>query len=264
MFVTAVTRWGQPLEVELPHLAQELGEQAYDLRLKLGGQLPAYVYRGPDLARAQDVLAILQRRGHGAVACDLHSVQSSETMLTPRGVHIEREWVAVERGATQDTLRYDDLLAVIHAMETAGVDGLEKTSERKVSLGRAALSGGLLWTKSTSGEKKIQSRDAEPVLYLIRRSGQDPILVRQHSIRLSGLFGPTPPTSVEGFQTLVAQLRQRAPDALYDNRLLVSKRKATIAGYAVNATTTTTSLSNASENDMAAHLIALAHLKGQL
>lgn len=264
MFVTALTRWGQPLEVDLPNLAQELGEQAYDLRLKLGGQLPAYVYRGPDLARAQAVLAILHRRGHGAVACDVDSVHSSDTMLTPRGVHIESECVVVERGVAQDVLRYDELLAVIHAMETAGVDGLAKTTERKVSLGRAALSGGLLWTKSASTEKKIQSRDAEAVLYLIRLSGQAPILLRQHSIRLSGLSGPTPPTSVEAFHTLVAQLRQRAPDALYDNRLLVSKRKATIAGHVANSTTTTTSLSNASENDLAAHLIALAHLKGQL
>jgi len=264
MFVVAVTRWGTPLEAELPSLAKELGEQAYDLRLKLAGTLPAYAYRGPDLTRAQAVLAIMQRRNHGAVACDVEHVHAAESMLTPRAVVFEPDAVRFERGVTQDAIAYADMLAVVHALETNALDGSQKVTERTVSLGRAALSGGLVVSKSESSEKRTQTRDAEQVLYVFRRSGEDPILLRQQAIRVSGQPGTAPRTSLESFQLAISELRRRAPDALYDNRLLTSKRKTVVASHVVTTTSTTTSHSNASENDLAAHLIALGFLKGQL
>lgn len=264
MFVVAVTRWGTPFEAELPALAKELGEQPYDLRLKLAGVLPAYVYRGADLARAQAVLAIVQRRGHGAVACELERVHEAETMLTPRAVVFEPDAVRFERGVSQDSITYTDVLAVVHALETNALDASQKMTERKLSLGRAALSGGLMLSKTETSEKRTLTKDAEQVLYLFRRSGEDPILLRQQAIRVSGQAGVAPRTSLESFQSAIAELRRRAPDALYDNRLLTSKRKATIASHVVTSAATTTSHSNASENDLAAHVIALAFLKRQL
>lgn len=263
MYVVALTRWGKPLEDELPHLAQALGEQAYDLRLALAGVPPVYVYRGPDLARTQDALLLLQRRGHGAVACELSSVVASSSMLAPRGVTFDGDQVRVSHGVTTESVAYSDLLALIHAMEAVEVDSLEKTTTREFSLGRAALSGGLLWSKKKTGEKHEQAREAEPVAYLFRHNGA-PILLRQGSIRLEGEGIAVPRTSVEAFQLCIQELRRRAPQAHYDNRLLTSKRKAKLASHRATSTSVTTSHSNASENDLAAHVIALASLKQQL
>lgn len=267
MFVVALTRWNQPLESELPALAAALGEQPYDLRMKLVGTLPAYVYRGPDVTRAHHVLGVLQARKHGAVAVDFEHVADAESMVVPRRVRFDLDRLSVEHHA-QNTMQsahlvYAELLAVVHAMQSQATDASHVSTESKVSLGRAALTGGVMWTKSKTTETNTQHTDAEQVLYLFRQSGAEPMLLRQQSIRVEGLGSPAR-TSLEVFRATIDELRKRAPTALYDNRLLTNKRKAALVSHVAHAKTTTTSHSNASENDLAAHVIALAHLKGQL
>ena len=83
MHVVAVTRWGLPLEEELPELAARLGVLAYDLRLRLAGGLPALFVRVEDGTEAAGHVTFLRARGHGAVVCDAEAVPGPEDQLVP-------------------------------------------------------------------------------------------------------------------------------------------------------------------------------------
>jgi len=265
MYVVAITRWARPVEQELAALAPLLGLAAYDLKLRLTGPLPVVFQRVTEVERAREVLAALRLRGHGAVACDLAYVPSSEEMPSPRSYQLRADaLVALHPAWGERSMAYGDLLALIRAKAAKVEQSSSTTKQKKLSLGRAALTGGLVMRKSTTTHDRAEVEEREQVLYLIRNTGRDPMILREQQLRHQGLGEQVKPTSLENFVTLLAVLRQRAPQALYDDRLVTHRRKASMIAVAGTAASQVISSSNASENDLAAHLIAVAHLKGQL
>ena len=83
MHVVAVTRWGSPLQGELPELAARLGMVAYDLRLRLAGVLPAVFAQVEEKMEAAGHVEFLRARGHGAIACDAEAVPGPEDQIVP-------------------------------------------------------------------------------------------------------------------------------------------------------------------------------------
>ncbi len=265
MVIVAITRWGQPVEQEALALAPLSSLAAYDLKLRLAGPLPVVFERVPDAQRARQLLVALRARGHGAVACDLARVASSEQMTSPRSYELgAHAFVALDPAWGQRQMPYVDLLALIRANSATIEQSSSISKRKKLSLGRAAMTGGLVMRKSTTTDQRSTAEEREQVLYLIRDNGQDPMLLRERHLRHQGLGALVKPTSLENFGTLVARLRQEAPQALYDDRLVTHRRKTGITQLAGSAAQKVTSSSNASENDLAVHLIAVAHLKGQL
>lgn len=264
MYVVAVTRWARPLEQEVGALSPLLGMAPYDLKLRLGGPLPVLFAREPDAARARQLLATLRGRGHGAVACDVARVADSAEMTCPRTYAFEPAAFAGESPEWgRREMPYAEVAGLIHASAATFEQTSSVTKQRKFSLGRAALTGGIAMRKTTTTEKRSQAEEREQVLYVIRNDARDPWLLRESRLRHLGLGDRIRPTSAENFATLVELLRERAPQALYDDALRRRPRKAD--GVSVSGTTAhkVTEVSNASETDLAVHLIVVAHLTGQ-
>ena len=264
MYVVAVTRWASTLEEEARALAPVLGVAPYDLKLRLGGPLPVVVAREADSARARELLQLLRTRGHGAIACDLAFVPSSQQMPAPRSYRLEDEaFVGLDPAWGERSVRYADLLGLVHASAATLVESTTVTKDKKFSLGRAVLTGGLVMRKKTATEKRDSSEQREQVLYLIRQDGRDPMILREQRLRHQGLGARVKPTSLENFATLVALLRERATGALYDDRLFTRPRRASTTSLSGTSTDRLAASSNASDNDLAAHLIVVAHRQGQ-
>jgi len=264
-FVVAVTRWARPIDQELAALAPLAELAAYDLRLRLAGPLPVVFRQVADADSARELLAALRGRGHGVVACDLAFVPSSATMTTPRSYRLtDRELIAIHPAWGERPLAFGEILALIRAKAARVKQTSSTTKDKKLSLGRAVVTGGLAMRKSTTQRQRTEVEEREQVLYLIRRTGRDPFLLREQQLRHQGLGPQVKPTSLENFTTLVALLQQRAPHALYDDRLVTHRRKTAMTGLAGSTAEQVTSSSNASDTDLAAHLIAVAHLEGQL
>jgi len=76
------------------------------------------------------------------------------------------------------------------------------------------------------------------VLYLFRKSGATPWILREQGTHYEALGARLAPTAAPNFVTTVAELRARAPQACYDERL-VARRTA-----------------SPTELDLLAHLVA--------
>ena len=138
-------------------------------------------------------------------------------------------------------------------------------------MGRAVMTGGVVLTKKVSKQSRDKESSFEQVMYVFRRSAADPVLLRQNTLRYSGLGSAVARSSPENFSLLIRALRERAPQALYDNRLLTRRRRPTVdrirkgkSDAGSNLSIESISASNAHEVDLAAYLIALAHHAGQL
>jgi hypothetical protein len=243
MFVVAVVALARSVEEEALALGADLGVTTYEAALLLRAIAPSVVLRAPDRARALDLLSRLRARGHDVVACDVDAVVASADMLEVRSFSFETAaFVALgaERQTREplDRVAYADLVAIVRAIHAHVVETVEKTRERQLSVGRAALTGGLLMTKTKTTERTRTSSEREAVVYLFRRGGP-PWLVRASRARYDGLEAPLLPSQHENFAALVARLRERAPGAAYDERLSRAPRAPEAA-------------------DLAAHLVALS------
>jgi hypothetical protein len=112
-------------------------------------------------------------------------------------------------------------------------------------------------SKTTKREELSSSAETEPVLYVFRASGATPWLLRERATNYSALGRELAPSSMQNFLTTVRRLRELAPRAMYDERLLslrvASGPPATHRGIADETRTSST----ASAIDIAAHALAL-------
>lgn len=264
MFIVAVTRWGPGLDAQLPELAADLGLFAYDLRIRLNGPIPVIVARMHEREAASALMAKLRGWGHGVVGCEDSKVVAGEAMLQVREFRFEGSRLVAESGEVES----DEVLMLIHAMAVAEQQHVQETSKQQFSAARAVLSGGLVMSRTATSVSHTRDASSEERIYLFRRSYAEPMLFCQHQLHYTGLGEAMSRSSHDNFAELTRRLRAFAPSACYDDRLRTSRRKATFelatSDRAGATKTSTVSHSNASGLDLAAHLLLIAHARGQL
>jgi hypothetical protein len=235
-------------------LAKALGTTAYEARLALAGGFPTIVLTTGDEAKAIIVAAGLRAGGDDAVACDGSQITSAEAMIPLDRFTLEAE-AAVAGG---QSLPYADVLCLLRAVHRARAKTETKTSERKFDVGKSLLSGGLANSKVVTKTSTEASESREPVLYVFRRSGATPWILRESRTSYEGLGAARGLTATANFATTVRLLRERAPQATYDERLVQAHRageRGSLQGTGARSTVTT---SFASGVDALAHLVALS------
>lgn len=255
--IVALIALRTPVEEEAPLLAAELGTTAYETALLLRAPSPVPLLRTDDRGRALDLLARLRARGHDVVACDASAVVSAEDMIQVRAFRIEADAFVVTSGAVggaEERVPSGSVVALVRAVHRTRVEQIEKTAERKLSLGRAAMSGGLLLSKTVTTTRTQSSEEREQVLYLFRRGGA-PLLVSQSRARYEGLGSAMRPAQLENFASLLRLLRERFPGAPYDERLLAPRPQQDRVRAGAGGQL---SVSSSDGVDLLAHLVALA------
>jgi hypothetical protein len=241
-------------DASVAQLATDLGVVAYEARMTLAAGYPAVVSTTADAARAFDLVAKLRVHGGDAVTCYASEVVSSEAMVALDKFTLDANGVT----AGGETLAWSDVLCLLRATHRARTATETQTTERKFSAGRSLLSGGLSNTTTVTKQSKESSDSREQVLYVFRRSRQTPWILREQGTHYEGLGPALARTTIENFATMTKLLRERAPDAVYDERLITRARVAERAVRQGTAAQSTVTSSSASGVDVLAHLLALS------
>jgi hypothetical protein len=254
MDVVAIVALARSVEEEAPWLASELGSTAYETAMTLRGASPIIVYRGGDRARTTDLLGKLRARGHDAIACELEAVRSSDDMFRPKAFRFEgRDLIGV--GSREERrLPLADVVALVRANHVTHTEDTVVERSRSLSLGRVALTGGMVATKTTRKETRRVSEEREAVVYMFGSDG-DPWLLASTQLRYDGLGEALRISKTENFEVLLGRLRELAPSAAYDTRLLAVRANATVTSTSATHLAT----SSATALDLLAHLVALWH-----
>lgn len=253
MDLVALVSVARNVEEEIPRLAADLGITPYEAGLLLRGPMPAIVLRSEDRAKVLGLLGNLRGRGHDAVACELDAVVAGEDMFCPKAFRVEgNDLVASAEGAEQ-RLNGGDVFAILRANHRTLVEDTMATSERKLSFSRAAMTGGLLLTKTSRAEERRVTDEREAVLYVFRNDGT-PWLFRSTWLRYDGLGPRMRRSKLENFEVLVDVLRELAPNAPYDARLLAVRPPPQTVVVSANHKAAT----SARALDVLAHVVALS------
>ncbi len=221
MYVVALVEMEGTIEAESTALGADLGVTAYEIRLTLAQGTPSIVLSTPDEFRALELLARLRARGHGAVMFDAASVVPSQATVSMRRFRLGDDAIHVDDRA--DELPYADIGALIAAVHRRQTTTESETRDRQLSVGRAVLTGGLVMTKTVTRETRTETNERDPVLYVFRRSGGAPWLLRECGTLWVGHGQPISPLSAVNFKTTVDKVREFAPNAIYDDRLVTRR-----------------------------------------
>ena len=262
MLIVAVTRWGRPPAEEAGALAPLVDLAIYDLKLKLAGPLPLVLTRTADPDAAARLVDALRARGHGAVSCDLAEVPGSAELPAPKSYAFETEGLTLANPSwpAARALPYRDLLALLLVRATVVEETTTTTSKKTFSAGRAIATSGLMMRKKTKVASRSRTESHERVLYLVDRAGQR-IRLCEGRLQHQGLGAEIAPTRMQNFTALIDELRRRAPGARFDDSLATRLRPATTLAH---ASPTGAGRSNASEIDLAVHLIVIGMVSEQL
>lgn len=258
MDIVAITALGRSVEDEAPALAAELGLTAYETGLMLRGAQPNVILRTDDRARALLVLERLRSRGHQAVAVDTAYVIASEQMFRPRRFVLEGLDFVARGEATEERLVTGSVFALVRAMHATRTEDTVTTKSREFSFGRAAMSGGVLMTKTKTKEEVRVTQEREPVLYAYREDGP-PWLFRAQDLRYDGLGPRMLRSKAENFEVLIQVLREQSPQAHYDTRLLAIRAA---PAKVTNAGASHLSTSSSGTVDLLAHIVATSLRRG--
>jgi len=142
-----------------------------------------------------------------------------------------------------EELPFADIGVLVRAMHRSTTTTTEQVKERKLRPVMAVATGGLVTSKKTTRETTRHEEHREQVLYVFRRCGEPPWILRERGAIYGGLGADIAPTAFENFQTTIRRLRELAPAAAYDERLMTSR---TVRGVADGSDAT----------DLLAYLIA--------
>lgn len=267
LFIVAVTRWhrGRDLERELPALAASMGVGLYDARIRFNAPLPVFV--GVNLARdvAGERLEAFRSFGHGAVMCDVDSMAAPATMPSIRGFELAADaFLGVDAQQRPCHLSHAGLRGIVRAVALGSVTQTLETTTKKLSVGRALLSGGLLLNKSVTNVQTHAATERQQVAYLFHEGQNGPVLLKEHSLNYEGLGPKRGHSTLQSFSALLDALRRAAPAAFYDERLVAHKRLADLSGVRGVGGERIVTTSNADSIAAAAFVLMLAHTEGQL
>jgi hypothetical protein len=213
--LVAIAELSGPAEAATGPLAEALGTTAYELRLVLNAGLPAVVLATIDSEKARAAASAITRCGHAAVTCDRASLGR---MTVLRAFRLEPSGIVADANSTA-RLQYDEIGALLRAMHRSTSERTEKVTERKVQWGMLAVTG-IPTTKKTSREVTTRSTEHEQALYIFPRSGGPAWVLLERGANYTGLGPNLRPSSMENFLTVIRLLRERAPSAAYDERLM--------------------------------------------
>lgn len=220
VYAVALVALGTSVEAEAPSFAEELGLDPYGATQVLRRQLPTVVLRTPDRDVASKQLERLVRRGHSAVGFSLDAVVASAAMGEVRSFVLEDGAVRFQlRGRQDELVPFDAFLCFVRAVHRSTEKITTVTKERAFDIKKFAVSGGVLMTKTVEKEKVSQVEEREAVVYLFRR-GSAPLLFGATRAKYMGLGAEVRPTQLENFERTLTLLRERAPFAPYDTRLV--------------------------------------------
>jgi hypothetical protein len=241
MYVVAIAALGTP-DADLRPLAADLGTTLYELRLVLNAGLPAVVLLTMDDAASANAAGAIERHGHRALRADRRQLASSQTMTSILDVAFDPNELRAGN-ARDDRLPYADVVALVRATQRSEQTLVREEKERKLRPGMAIATGGLVLSKTTTRQVVTHTDAREQVLYVFTRGGA-PWILREQAARYAGLGAELAPSSLVNFETALRKLRERAPGAVYDARLMNAR---SVRGIADGAAAT----------DLLANLIVL-------
>jgi len=212
-------------------LAAVLKRTVYEAssRLRAPGGGPSVIASFAEPGAARETAAVLQARGFDTLLLDAAEVERDAGRFVVRTFELGAETLSVEAAGARLEARYRDVELLLRGVRIVVRPAAAPRTTRKLSLTRAAITGGLLVTKAVRAPVRPAATEREGFLHLYGR-GLPPLVWRETALHYRSLAGELLPSRQANFARVVAELRRRCQQAAYDERLASPAGQAQLLG----------------------------------
>jgi len=204
-----------------PALASALGITSYEasIRLRVSGSGPFVIATFGERAAADEANRKLKASRLSTVMLSDEEAASSQKGFSARTFRFNEHTLQAE-SRQKETLAvdYQKIFLIIRGMGIKQEISTETTKERKFNLGKAVLSGGLIISKTVKTTEQKITEEREGFLF-VYADGALPLVFKEGALDYSSLGPALQPSRTANFTALLAELRRRAPQARFDDRL---------------------------------------------
>lgn len=218
-------------------LARVLGRSAYEVRSRTRHAAgPVVVASFADRGQAADIAESLAAYGFETHLVGAPEAESDARRFLVRRFELQEAALVAEAASGEGrTVPYAEVDLLLRGTYATTRTEMKNVERRRFSAARTLLTGGLVTSRTTITRREVQHEAREGFLHLYA-AGREPLAFREGKLQYQGLGAELKPTRLLNFLHTIAQLQQRCPGALYDERLLTRGVQAQILGPALSPT----------------------------
>jgi hypothetical protein len=205
-------------------------------RVRAPGGGPSVIASFAEPRAAHAAAAALEARGFDVLLLDATEIETERRRFVVWRCELGDETMRLEARpavatGTDATLvvPYAGIDLLLRGVTIVTRKAVVPTTTRRLSLVRAALTGGLMLTKSVRPPRPPPVEEREGFLHLYTR-GMPPLAWREDRLQYRSLGKALLPSRHANFAQVVAELRRRCPGATYDERLATRAGQAQLLG----------------------------------
>lgn len=232
MHVVAIHRLQGTPEELAPKLATALGILPYEARARViaPGGGPAVVGCFAEAEAAAGCSERLRQQGFEVLQFDSAATEKDGTRFLAAQVTLFAEGLeAADRQGKRLRLPWEEIRLLLRGTGIVTSTATATTEEKKFSAGRAIMSGGLMLNKKVKTTTETTTQERSPFC-LVYAAGHPPLLLRQDQMDYASLGADRQLSRDANFNWICTELRRRAPQAVWDDRLQTRPGQAQLLG----------------------------------
>ena len=198
--------------------AEASGLTGAEARMRLAPEPPALLAR-LEPAKAGALVAALRKAGLAVVTIPLQCPTDEDRLLVQRFAFEGAGFALTSRSGELLQAPWSEVIAVLRGLRASRTDVDRTETSKKLSLGRAVLTGGVVISATSTRRVHSSTEETEQVIFLYLRDGRAATF-SEHELQFTSLGAAMQPSSTANVLELARRLREGAKGAFHDDRLL--------------------------------------------
>ena len=238
MYIIVIYDWKEETSQLSQTIARALGNTAYEIQQRLLAGSPTVLTSLADPQQALLKVKKLRKNKISTIVLDTKKVRNRVDNSMVRRFKLDRTSLYIEMYDKQQIeIPYKNIEILIPVTSIVDNSETKTVSERKFSLGKTIVAGGIPMSKKVTYRKEIRNINYGKFLYLCIRNKQQPVIFNQNRLVYDGLGSAMKISQEQNFTYLINAIHQLSPEAVYDDRLLKKTSQNRLLGPTLNPDT---------------------------
>ena len=235
MHIVVIHGWQKNGAEVAATIADAMGTLVFEAQQKITGGGPTVLASFAEQPLAEALAGRLTKAGVPALVIDPSGSSTSNQPFRVRRFVLGSHSLQLEAFSGEPlSIDYGSIELLLSATCSSGqMQTTSTVQERKFSLGKTMLAGGVPMTKKVTREETVTAEQRDETLWLYHRDGATVIFDRAH-LNFDGLGAAMQMSRNLNFVHLKNEVRRLAPQAHYDDRLLNKAGLVRLLGRSLN------------------------------
>ena len=199
-------------------VASATGLTLAEVRMRLAPEPPALLAR-LEPEQAALLVAALRKAGLAALAVDVRCPADRDRVVARSFALGDGGLTLTPHGGAPVVLAWPEVTTILRGLRASRAEVERAEKSRRFSVATAVATGGLKLTRTSTKTVRSSEETTEQVILLHARDGRAATLA-EGQLEFNCLGAGMQPTSTGNMGELARRLREKAPGAFYDERLL--------------------------------------------